>query len=433
MRMGGRAFLAAAAAAAAVTISMTGCGRGGEAGRISLSMYAYNERTNPTEAPNWDYALAIFKATHPDIDLSIEFGFTEPYHERLELLASANRMPDLLFLWPDKRTAYVTERKLVKDLSAYIKGHETEFVPGALAPQAGGGLWEIPEQVTAGHIVYANTRLLRDLGLRYPRTFEELAAQAPRILERGLIPVAMDDKDGWQVQSCLLGALIERTGGKAWFDRAIRGRDARFTDPEFVDALAVIETMARGRMFSPGIVQAGYGTALADFVNERAVYMIDGGWRVNALLGALKAEQKKHIELYTFPDLPGMKGTPGSTSSVVGTGYGMSARLKGARADAAWEWIWFHAGPVGSAIRQSFGANPAYILPERMDLDPLVLKLIDFVNKTPGGYVVDSVLDPDGMKVLQPAIQEMLLGNRTARQVAAEFEDWVAANDSGRK
>ena len=111
----------------------------------------------------------------------------------------------------------------------------------------------------------------------------------------------------------------------------------------------------------------------------------------------------------------------------------MNAKLTGAKADAAWTWIWFYSGPVDSAIRQSFGANPAYILPPRGDLDGLVKKLITFVNTTPSGYVIDSVMDADGMGILHPALQEMVLGTKTPQQVAQEYESWVAANHSGRK
>ena len=43
-------------------------------------------------------------------------------------------------------------------------------------------------------------------------------------------------------------------------------------------------------------------------------------------------------------------------------------------------------------------------------------------------------MDPNGMgQSLQPGIQEMLLGHKTPEQVAADYETWVAANDSGRK
>jgi len=37
------------------------------------------------------------------------------------------------------------------------------------------------------------------------------------------------------------------------------------------------------------------------------------------------------------------------------------------------------------------------------------------------------------MGVLQPALQEMILGAKTPQQVAEEYETWVAENDSARK
>jgi raffinose/stachyose/melibiose transport system substrate-binding protein len=402
--------------------------------KVTLNMYAYNQRENPVEAPNWDYALNVFKSTYPNIDLKIDFGFTEPYHVKLRTMVAANQIPDLVFLWPDKRTAYITAVNKIMDLRPYLKGHEKEFAPGALNPQgAKGEIYELPEQVTDTHVMYVNTALLKQLGLTFPKTLDELVAQGDTIRNAGLIPIAMDDKDGWQIQSCLLGALVERTGGKAWLAKAIKGKEAKFTDPAFVNALTVIDTLAKNEMFSPGIVQANYGVAESDFANEKAVYMIDGGWRVNALVGDMKPEVKANIELMTFPDVPNMKGTSGSTAQVPGTGYGMSAKLTGAKATAAWTWIWFYSGPVDSAIRQSFGANPAYILPPRSDLDGLIKKLISFVNTTPSGYVVDSVMDAEGMSVLQGGMQELILGNKTPQEVAQDYETWVAANDSGRK
>ncbi len=403
-------------------------------GKVMLTMYDYNERTNPVEGPNRDYVIKSFLADNTDIELKIEWGFTEPYHVKFRTMVAANQIPDLMFLWPDKRTAYVTAKGLVKDLRPWLKGHEKEFAPSALAPQGPDGeIYELPEQVTDTHVMYVNTKLLKDLGLTFPKTLDELLKQGPTILAKGLIPIAMDNKDGWQMQSCLLSGLIERTGGRAWFDKARTGKGASFSDPEFINALAVIDTLSKSNMFSPGINQASYGVALTDFVNEKAVYMIDGGWRVNALVGELKPEQKQYVELMTFPDVPNMKGTPGSTASVAGTGFGMRADLTGAKADAAWKWIWFYSGPIGSAIRQGFGANPAYILPPRGDLDPLIKKLMAFVNMTPGGYVVDSVMDADGMGVLHPLLQEMLFGRKTPQQVGDEYEAWVKANDTGRK
>jgi raffinose/stachyose/melibiose transport system substrate-binding protein len=287
--------------------------------------------------------------------------------------------------------------------------------------------------MTATHVMYVNEKLLKDLGLTFPKTFDELLAQGEKIRAAGLIPIAMSDKDGWPMQSCLLSALTERAGGMDWYKRVIKGDGAAFTDPEFINALTVIDTLAKKEMFMPGIVQAAYGDDMTLFIQEKAVYWIDGGWRVNSLVGELKPEQKEYISLKTFPEIPNQKGQAWSTASVAGTGFGMNAKLEGAKADAAWKWIWFWSGPEGSKIRRKNGALPAYKLPPQEGLDPMILKLADFIAKTPAGYVIDSKLDGEGMAVLHAGLQEMLMGKKTPEQVAKEYETWVAANDSNRK
>jgi raffinose/stachyose/melibiose transport system substrate-binding protein len=378
--------------------------------------------------------MDAFKAANPDIELEIEYGFSEAYHNKLQPMAVAGQLPDIMFLWPDKRTGYVTASGLIKDLSPWIKGHEAEFVAGSLEAQGPKGeIFELPEQMTATHVMYVNEKLLKDLGLTFPKTMDELVAQGDKIRAAGLIPIAMSDKDGWPMQSCLLSTLTERAGGMEWYKKAIKGDGASFADAEFINALAVIDTLAKKEMFMAGITQAAYGDDMTQFVNEKAVYWIDGGWRVNNLVAELKPEQKAYVSLMTFPDIPNQKGMSGSTSSVPGTGFGMNAKLEGAKADAAWKYIWFWSGPDGSLIRRKNGALPAYKLPADESLDPMIVKLQKFLADTPAGYVIDSKLDGAGMAVLHAGLQEMIMGAKTPEQVAKEYEAWVAANDSNRK
>jgi raffinose/stachyose/melibiose transport system substrate-binding protein len=404
-------------------------------GPITLSMYEYEDLTGP-EAGNWEIMLNTFYASHPDVKLEIEYGFEEPYHNKLQAMSVAGQLPDIMFLWPLKRTGEITGSGQIKDLSPWIKGHEGEFVEGALAPQGlkpTDKVYELPEQMTSTHVMYTNNKLLKDFGLNFPNTMDELLAQGDKIRGAGLIPIAMANKAGWQMQSCFLSTLTERAGGMKWFRNAVDGNGASFTDPEFIQALSIIDTLAKKEMFSPGLNQTAYGQGVTDFANEQAVYHIDGGWRVNAYVIELTAEQKEYVSLETFPDIPNQKGKSGSTAVVVGTGYGMNEKLEGAKADAAWDWIWYYSGPVGSAIRQGFGAIPAYKLPIPANVDPMIKKLIEFWEGRPSGYVIDAVLDGEGMGVLHPALQEMILGAKTPQQVAEEYEAWVAANDSARK
>jgi len=404
------------------------------ADKTKLTMLEYQDLNDAVEMANFEELMDAFAKLHPEVELEMDFGFSEAYHDKLRTVFAGGELPDVMFLWPGKRTGYVTSSGMVKDLRPWLEGHKAEFAAGALNAQGPNGeIYELPEQMTATHVMFTNEKLLNDLGLTFPKTLDELIAQGETIRAAGLIPIAMDNKDGWQMQSCLLSALTERAGGLDWYNKAIKGDGASFADPEFVNALSVIDTLAKNEMFSPGINQADYGVALTDFVNERAVYLIDGGWRVNNLVGELTDEQKPYIKLNTLPEIPNQKGQAGSTAMVAGTGYGMNADLEGEEAEAAWKWIWFYSGPEGAKIRQKQGALTAYNLPVSDDMDVLIKRLNEFVASTPSGYVIDAVMDAEGMAGLHAGLQEMILGKKTPEQVAQEYEAWVAENDSARK
>ncbi|MFO8043444.1 MAG: extracellular solute-binding protein, partial [Alkalispirochaeta sp.] len=262
---------------------------------ITLQVMHYLDLADNTSSGNFEELVDAFHAANPDIRLEFDYLFNEPYHNKLQSSAIAGQLPDAVFLWPGKRTGEVTGSGAVKDLSPWVEGVRDEFAPAALAPQGPNGeIWELPEQVTATHVMFANERLLDELGLEFPETLEELLEQGEVIREAGYIPIAMDNADGWQMQSTLLSALVERTAGRDWFDRAVVG-DASFSDSEFVRAVEVIETLHENEMFSPGINQASYGEALTDFVTEEAVYFIDGGWRTSNLSGEMTEDQFEYV------------------------------------------------------------------------------------------------------------------------------------------
>jgi raffinose/stachyose/melibiose transport system substrate-binding protein len=407
--------------------------------KVTLTLYMYRDVTAP-EAGTWDTLVEAFKKANPNIELQAEYLFNDPYHTKLKAMAQSGQLPDVFFMWPDKRTGYLSGleggKPLAKDLRPWVNKVKSQFVPVALSPQGPNGeIFEVPEQVTATHVMFVNNALLKKLGLTFPKTMAELVAQGDKIRAAGLVPIAMANKDGWQMQSCFLSALTERAGGLDWYNKAISGKGASFADPQFVAALNVIKELSDKQMFDPGINQMEYQAASQQFAADKAVYYIDGGWKVNELLQTLTPEQKENVTLETFPTIPGQKGKPGSTSLVAGTGLGMNAKLTGEKAEAAWKLIYFYAGPGGAEIRMDGGALPAYKVDAKKltkPVDPLVAKLQKFLAEKPYGWVIDSKMDGAGMQVLHPAIQEMMLGKKTPKQVADEYETWVKANDTNR-
>ena len=113
----------------------------------------------------------------------------------------------------------------------------------------------------------------------------------------------------------------------------------------------------------------------------------------------------------------------------------MNAKLTGAKADAAWKFLSFIYGEEGCDILMRYGTTPTYKLDfSKYDIDPLTKQYIELINGQTMGYVIDAKMDSEGVNnLLNPGIQAVMRGTKPPANLAAEYEAWVAANDSNRK
>jgi len=256
-----------------------------------------------------------------------------------------------------------------------------------------------------------------------PKTYDELVAMVPKIKEAGLYPILMPNKAAWVMQSCLFSVLVGRIAGQDWLDALIAG-EASFTDQEFVDSLALVKDMYDTGLLPPQSIQLEYGDGPNLFATGRSPFMIDGDWRVGAIVPLLSEEEQENFELTVFPDIAGQKGESGSTSTVAATGFGMKAGLTGDKVDAAWKWIYFFAGPQAAEIRLiEQGMIPTYIMDlSAYDISPLAVKRGAFYPEHSGTYVLDDKITGEPINILNIGLQELALGNTTPEKLAAEIE-----------
>lgn len=403
--------------------SISVCVSAQEQKKVELTLYNYLDITAP-EAKVWDTIVEAFNAAYPNISLTIENSVGEAFHQKLAAMAAAGNLPDVMYLYPGGRSAVLYENELVEDLYPYLGEDKEKFIPSAVVPQWEGKLYELPYGICASHVMYVNTKLLKDLGLTMPQTYSELVAMVPTIKAAGLKPIIMANKAAWVMQSCLFSALVGRMAGQEWLDKAISG-EASFADKEFVDCLAFVKGLYDTGLLPESSIQLDYPDGPNLFATGQGVFMIDGDWQVRALMPLLSEEEQENVELAVFPDIAGQKGESGSTSTVVDCGFGMKAGLSPEKADAAWKWIYFYSGPVGSEIRLTEqGMLPSYRLLDlsAYDLSPLAQKRGAFYSKHSGTDVLDNVIFGEAINVLQDGLQELALGNITPEKLAENFE-----------
>lgn len=407
-------------------------------GTITLTGYMQIDPANPAYAGH-NAVVEAFEAKYPNIKLDIEYASGEAFHQKFQAMAASRKIPDIFTCYGGARTAYIQDAGLVLDLNTtdYLTDDfKSKFKSVTFKAQGPNGeLWMIPPTLAVCHVVYANHAILDELGLEYPETFEDMINQVPTIREAGYYPISMGNKDQWVVNSWLLSLLVDRTGGPQWFMDAAKGKNgATFNDEAFVKTLEIIQTMCEEDLFSPGVNQMGNGEADQEFYQGKSVYLIDAGWRTGGMDSQLSKEFNENIQMHVFPAISGEVRSNTSTA-VTGEGFGIAKAIEGsAKADAAWKFIAFYTGEEGSKIFAEHGDIPTCNIDfSDIEMGIMQKKYADFQTNHEMGYVFDSVMNGEGVSLLNANIQAMMMGNGDPKEIAAQYEAWVAQNDTNRE
>lgn len=417
---------------------------------VILAMSAYAQKTSlfvlnyiDATAPGYAEDQAIwqkFMDDNPDITIVKEELSNEPFHQKLAAYVAAGTVPDVMYMYPSGRSTILHEQKLVKDLAPLL-GEEflSNFVPSVVDPagQKGKYLAELPQSTSYTTVMYTNTKLLADLGLKVPTTYQELKTMVPKLKAKGIRPLLMANKDDWVMQSCLFSTIVGRMLGDEWIDSALAGK-VKFTDKEFVRALEFVETMYKDGVLSRDTIQISYGEAPALFASGKAAFFIDGDWRQNAFItdkasGTALIDPKRQqtdFQYFNFPAIPGEKN-PGVVSAVLGCGYGISSAIPAgsAKEKAAVRLIKYLYSPD---VQRQYLELGKYIT-SRKDvksdkLEPFTVKMSQYyasIKKT--CYVLDGALDTSIYTPLNLGLQQIGLGTKTPAQVAESVQTAVDA------
>jgi len=411
---------------------------GAYAQKTTLTVYDYIDATAPGYAEN-EAIWQKFIDENRDITIVKEELSNEPFHQKLAAYVAAGTLPDIIYMYPSGRATTLHEQKLVKDLAPLLgKDFLSNFIPSVIDPsgQKGKYLAELPQSISYTTVMFTNTRLLSELGLKVPATYAELKAMVPKLRAKGIRPVLMANKDDWVMQSCLFSTIVGRMLGDDWIDKALAGK-VKFTDKEFIDALEFVQTMYKDGVIGRDTIQISYGEAPAIFAEGKAAFFIDGDWRQNAFLtdpSSGKAlidpkRQQTDFEFYNFPAIPGEKH-PGVGSAVLGCGYGISASIP-AGSDKEKAAVRLLKYLYSVDVQRQYLELGRYIT-SRKDvksdkLEPFTLKMAEYHDSVPKTcYVLDGALDTSIYTPLNLGLQQIGLGTKTPQEVAQSIQ--VAAD-----
>ena len=436
-----RIFVIVLALVLATSVFAGGGGQSSKAdsqGRTVLEVLNYTDLTVANTASDQRKIWGDFAMANPDVVVYKEDLFNEPFHNKVEAYVASGNIPDVMIVWPSGRSISLHSQGLLKDLTSLINrdGLKNVFLPVTwdTSQIAGGRQTMIPQSLTASHAFYTNLEVLNDCGLQPAKTYSEMVAQVPVLKAKGYECVIMPNMSNWVMQSCLFSMVAGRFGGADWHERILNGQ-AKFTDPDFVNALDFMRRIYADGVIAQSSLGMDYGDGPGIFATNKGAYYIDGDWRAGAFItdadsgqALISPARQKNIKVGVFPDIEGAK-LNSSSSTILGTGWAMSAAIPAgsAKEDAAWRLIKYLAGKDVIGLTVSHGGIAT---PTRTDIDfaSMALEPIQTAigqlgtQYTTGTAVIDGVFHSDVYNPINDGLFEIAMGTKTPQQVAAEIQ-----------
>lgn len=409
-------------------VTLAACGNGGdnenneESGDDAVEL----EFWRAEDVGRADFAVFMevvekFQEEHPEINLKVDTTVHADYRTRLNTQAAGGQLPDVFQVWPGAELAPLVEGGVlqpINDITDYWTEElglleESDFADFSID----GDVYAVPANTNPTHFVYYDKDMLADVGYdSFPETYEEFLDLIDDLNTDDITPISLGNSDAWVLQSVYISTIADRFTGPDFLEDVLSG-DREFTDPEFVEALGVIEELVNREAFNEDLNTIDSTQMIDYFIQGQAAMVIDGNWGLSSILE--KAPEDKNIGIASIP-----LGDSNSISTVSGTGMAINSDLTGAKKEAAEtflkyiydEELWQKLMSVGRPVIANVD------MPEGEELEPLTAEMIQLASESDPAPVYDGTLPTNINSVLENELQSITVGLSTPEEAAENIQ-----------
>lgn len=388
---------------------------------------------HPWTTPNIDndvYKARIeqFQTEHPDIIIKTDEVPSAQYKTKLRTLAAANNLADINVVWPGADLAPLVEGELLQPINGLMDNWNEILPESALTPfNVDDQQYAIPTKQTFVDIVYYNKDMLASVGYdAFPTTYADFIELVKKLKAADLTPISLGNKEQWPLQSSILSIIGDRFTGSDFLEKVKNG-EAKFTDPEFVSAIAVIDELSKLDAFNTDANNMDSVQSQDYLIQGKAAMHIssstvDGRVRINN-------EEGDKFGIALFPSVEGGKGEPAKSAGVVQYGIAINSKLDERKKAAAEEFMKFF---VSEDLYKDLISN-GVVVPAKVDVpedaSPYLKEMLALTGNGTAP-VFDSIIPTQVVSVIQNGLQALTVGRGTPEEVA---QDTQAAMDDYNK
>jgi raffinose/stachyose/melibiose transport system substrate-binding protein len=310
----------------------------------------------------WDQLNAEFEGKYPNVTIervNRDFGELKTL---LRLAIAGPKGPDVVEVnqgWPDMGQLVKAGLLLPLDNYAESYGWNERVSENVLAvsrwtpdgEQFGTG--SLYGYTTFGEIigVYYNARILDDLGLSLPATFDEFEQALESAKQAGEVPIQFGNLDAFPGihEYVVIQDRMASVDYVTDFVFGLQGNDLSFDTPENLQAASTLQEWAEKGYFTPGFGGGGYDDAVVEFAGGEGLFMITGNWIVESL-----GPDSREFGFFVMP--PMQAGDP--QVSTGGAGFPLSIAAGTEHPDAAAAYIDWMTGDRATDLLLPTGQIP---------------------------------------------------------------------------
>jgi raffinose/stachyose/melibiose transport system substrate-binding protein len=200
----------------------------------------------------WDELMDKFEAEHPGVEVEGNFVAFNQYLTTLAAMTAGESLPDVFF--GHVKAAELGRAGLTVNFrEALDPAFIDQFYPSPIRQFTfdGDALYGLPWTAQMFGI-FVNDRLMSELGLSYPETWDELIDMAPAIREAGYTPLAFGNLAKNVCPDFFL-PLITQYGGDVYALDDLTAEGVSWDSRPVIDALTLMQRLAEADVFLEGV------------------------------------------------------------------------------------------------------------------------------------------------------------------------------------
>lgn len=398
----------------------------------TIELRVWDQFTDQQASETADAIYASFTEQNPNIRITREVVQTDQMRQTVNTAISSGTGPDIIFY--DAGAGYagvLAEAGLLTPLDEFAAqyGWTDRIAPSSLeATSINGQLYGMPLQIDLIGMFY-NKTLIDQEGLTVPTTMGDVLTFCQQAKEKGYIPLAFTNNPGWQgfhQFSMVANNMI----GPEGMQKLLFNNEGRWDSPEITQAIqSYFVDMRDAGCFSDDVNALTNDDAVALFQSGQALMYPTGSWMVSDL--GPETMPDMDIQMMPFPELEGGQGS--HWVSGVGSAFYISSTSQHQAEAAAFIDYLFQPEAANRWVAEAGFVVPMDVDTSGMEISPLFQSVLNELSKatTEGarfGYNIDVIAPTRFNETMQNGFQEILAGNKTAEQQAADLQAaWEAS------